>query len=102
MPKEVQIEELLLTKWDQTNGILEVKIKCSSGTYIRSIARDLGEILGSEGCLLNLKRISACGFHLKDSIKISALNKLMHEKKITLSQQFLLLTIFQPLFYEMM
>ena len=81
LPKEVQIEELLLTKWDQTNGILEVKIKCSSGTYIRSIARDLGEILGSEGCLLNLKRISACGFHVKDSIKISALNKLMHEKK---------------------
>ena len=79
-PKKVKIEELLLTKWDQTNGILEVKIKCSSGTYIRSIARDLGEILGSEGCLLNLKRISACGFNAKDSIKISDLNKLKYEK----------------------
>ena len=79
-PKEVKIEELLLTKWDQTNGILEVKIKCSTGTYIRSIARDLGEILGSGGCLLNLKRISACGFHAKDSIKISDLNKFKYEK----------------------
>ena len=79
-PKEVKIEELLLTKWDQTNGILEVKIKCSTDIYIRSIARDLGEILGSGGCLLNLKRISACGFHAKDSIKISDLNKFKYEK----------------------
>ena len=75
-PREVEIEELVLKKWDQTNGILEIKISCTSGTYIRSIARDLGEILDSEGCLLNLKRISACGFHEKNSIKISDLGEL--------------------------
>ena len=55
-------------------GILEVKISCSSGTYIRAIARDLGRILGSEGCLLFLKRISACGFHENNSIKITELS----------------------------
>ena len=49
-------------------------MSCSSGTYIRSIARDLGGILDSEGCLLKLKRISACGFHEKNSIKISDLS----------------------------
>ena len=76
LPKEVRIEELSLIKWDQKKGILDLKIKCSSGTYIRSIARDLGESLGSEGCLLNLKRISACGFHEKESIKILDLVKL--------------------------
>ena len=81
-PREVEIEELVLKEWDQANGILEIKVSCSSGTYIRSIARDLGEILDSEGCLLKLKRISACGFHEKDSIKISDLNKL-NEKKVT-------------------
>ncbi len=32
--------------------------------------------IDSEGCLLNLKRISACGFHVKNSIKISDLGKL--------------------------
>ena len=74
-PREVTIEELLLMKWDQTNGIIEIKIKCSAGTYIRSIARDLGTILNSEGCLLKLKRISACGFHEKNSIKISDIKK---------------------------
>jgi len=62
-------------KWDQIKGIIEIKIKCSAGTYIRAIARDLGEILNSEGCLLQLKRISACGFNEQNSIKISEIEK---------------------------
>ena len=74
-PRKVKIDELLLMKWDQINGIIEIKIKCSAGTYIRSIARDLGEILNSEGCLLQLKRISACGFDEQNSIKISDIEK---------------------------
>ena len=74
-PREVTIEELLLMKWNQTNGIIEIKIKCSAGTYIRSIARDLGTILNSEGCLLKLKRISAFGFHEHNAIKISEIKK---------------------------
>ncbi len=74
-PREVKIDELTLIKWDQINGIIEIKIKCSAGTYIRSIARDLGEILNSEGCLLQLKRISACGFHDQNSVKISDIEK---------------------------
>jgi tRNA pseudouridine55 synthase len=69
--REVIIEDLILMKWDQSKGIIEIRIKCSSGTYIRAIARDLGKVLNSEGCLLKLKRISACGFHEQNSIKIS-------------------------------
>jgi len=74
-PREVKIDELILMKWDQINGILEIKIKCSAGTYIRSIARDLGKELNSEGCLLLLNRISACGFHENNSIKILDIEK---------------------------
>ena len=74
-PREVKIDELTLMKWDQIKGIIEIKIKCSAGTYIRAIARDLGEILNSEGCLLQLKRISACGFDEQNSIKISDIEK---------------------------
>ena len=74
-PREVKIDELILLKWDKTNGIIEIKIKCSAGTYIRSIARDLGKLLNSEGCLLVLKRIAACGFHEENSIKISDMEK---------------------------
>ena len=74
-PREVNIYELILIKWDQIKGIIEIKIKCSAGTYIRSIARDLGKALNSEGCLLVLKRISACGFDEENSIKISDIKK---------------------------
>ncbi|WP_288261849.1 tRNA pseudouridine(55) synthase TruB [uncultured Prochlorococcus sp.] len=74
-PREVKIDELILMNWDQLNGIVEIKIQCSSGTYIRSIARDLGKVLNSEGCLFLLKRISASGFHEQNSIKISDIKK---------------------------
>ena len=74
-PREVTIYELTLINWDQVNGIIEIKIKCSAGTYIRSIARDLGEALNSEGCLLMLKRTEACGFHENNSVKISDMKK---------------------------
>ena len=74
-PREVKIDELTLMTWDQLNGLIEIRIKCSAGTYIRAIARDLGEILNSEGCLLQLKRISACGFDEQNSIKIADIEK---------------------------
>jgi len=89
-PREVKIDELILMRWDQINGIIEIKIKCSAGTYIRSIARDVGEILDSEGCLLQLKRISACGFDEKNSIKISDIEK---EKRGGNSKNFIIPTI---------
>jgi len=89
-PREVKIDELILMKWDQINGIIEIKIKCSAGTYIRAIARDLGEILNSEGCLLQLKRISACGFDEQNSIKISDIEK---EKEKNNSKKFIIPTI---------
>jgi len=82
-PREVKIDELNLIKWDQINGIIEIKIKCSAGTYIRAIARDLGQILNSEGCLLELKRISACGFDEQNSIKISDMEKEKSKKNTT-------------------
>ena len=50
-------------------------ITCSSGTYIRAIARDLGIALDSEGCLLNLRRIKASGFSENSSYTISDLEK---------------------------
>jgi len=89
-PREVKIDKLTLMKWDQINGIIEIKIKCSAGTYIRAIARDIGEILNSKGCLLQLKRISACGFDEQNSIKISDIEK---EKVGEKSKNFIIPTI---------
>ena len=89
-PREVKIDEIILMKWDPINGIIEIKIKCSAGTYIRAIARDLGKVLNSEGCLLQLKRISACGFDEKNSITISDIEKEKGKKK---SKNFIIPTI---------
>ena len=43
-------------------GIVDVEIHCSSGTYIRSLADDLGRALGGSAHLRNLRRISVGGF----------------------------------------
>ena len=68
--KEVTVESLILKDWDQANGQLRIEINCSSGTYIRSIARDLGILLKTEGCLYDLRRIKASGFSEDTAIKL--------------------------------
>ena len=73
--KEVNIMELIVNKWEQDKGLLHIKIKCSAGTYIRSIARDLGKAIGSEGCLFYLERTESSGFNINKSIKIEDLKK---------------------------
>ena len=73
--KEVKVESLILKDWDVANGQLRIEINCSSGTYIRSIARDLGNLLKSEGCLYDLRRIRASGFSEDESIDLEHLIK---------------------------
>jgi len=62
--------ELLNYDWP----FLEIKIKCSSGTYIRSLARDIGESLGCGGYLEELCRIKIGEFFLSDALEIPQLN----------------------------
>ena len=50
------------------------KIFCSKGTYIRSIARDLGESLGCGGHLSGLKRVLQGPFSLKNALTLDDLN----------------------------
>ena len=50
----------------------KVKISCSSGTYIRSIAHHLGKELKTGGILLNLKRTKVGDFDIKNSEKIKS------------------------------
>ena len=80
--KEVKVDSLILKDWDQTNGQLRIDINCSSGTYIRAIARDLGILLKSEGCLYALRRIKASGFNENTSIDLENLiNEKNHKEK---------------------
>jgi tRNA pseudouridine55 synthase len=65
-PKRIQIHEIELLKFASPDIFL--RINCSKGTYIRSIARDLGLTLGSGGHLVELKRTRSGDFKLDDAL----------------------------------
>jgi tRNA pseudouridine55 synthase len=66
--RPVSVHRLELLHWDPELGRLELEVACSAGTYIRSLARDLGEALGCGGCLAQLQRTEALGFKLEQSV----------------------------------
>lgn len=55
-PKVLVIDEIELLDFNPDEMVLTLRIVCSKGTYIRAIARDLGEALGSGGHLIGLRR----------------------------------------------
>ena len=67
-PKKVTINKLKIISWSQRRGELIVYVECSTGTYIRSLARDIGEKLGCGGCLKKLRRTKAYDFKEKHSV----------------------------------
>lgn len=58
------------------------RIRCSRGTYIRSLCRDIGEQLGCGGCMERLVRTKACGFHMADSLHLSEIEALVQEGRL--------------------
>jgi len=52
----------------------EVKVRCGKGTYIRSIARDIGRMLGCGGHIRKLKRISIGSFSVSDALDLEELS----------------------------
>jgi tRNA pseudouridine55 synthase len=63
---------------------LEVAIACGGGTYIRAIARDLGDKLGIGGTLAHLIRTQSCGMKLTDSITLEELQSQLEQDTFTL------------------
>lgn len=70
---------------------LEVAIDCSSGTYIRAIARDLGQMLGVGGTLANLVRTESCGMQLENSITLKQIESQLQQHTFALIQPNLML-----------
>lgn len=62
--------------------VVQVKVSCSAGTYIRSIARDLGINLEVGGCLKSLIRERAGSFTLQESIGLNELSELKISGKL--------------------
>lgn len=60
---------------DYEYPILKIKTTVSSGTYIRSLARDIGRKIGSGAYLKNLRRTKIGKFDVKDAVKLDNLSK---------------------------
>lgn len=72
-PRKVVINDLKIESFNETTQSLKLYINCSKGTYIRSIANDLGESLGCGGYLTELVRVRAGKFLIENSVKLENL-----------------------------
>ncbi|KPL10510.1 hypothetical protein AMJ71_02840 [candidate division TA06 bacterium SM1_40] len=67
VPRDVTIHELELRSYE--SPFIGLRVVCSKGTYIRALARDIGETLGCGGCLVDLVRIRVGRFELREAIE---------------------------------
>ena len=72
-PKLVKIDDIKIV--DYSNNILTVIISCGSGTYIRSICRDLAEKLNSYATMIELVRTGVGRINLKNCVNIQELDE---------------------------
>ncbi len=70
-PRRVRIDELRLVEWNPPWATIEVA--CSAGTYIRALARDIGERLGCGAHVAELRRLASGPFTLADAVPWEAL-----------------------------
>ncbi len=69
-PKLVRVDRIDVLSY--TSPDAELDIQCGKGTYIRSIARDLGRTLGCGAYLTSLRRTRVGPFHVSDALPIDA------------------------------
>lgn len=73
-PKTLQIDEIELTAFSPEDMTMQIRVVCGKGTYIRALARDIGEALGSGAYLTALRRTRVGDVRVEDCIKIDDLN----------------------------
>ena len=74
-PRKVTISKIELKEFDKTSQSAKITVACSKGTYIRSIAYDLGAKLGCGGYLTALERTKAGKFQVNTTIKLEDLTE---------------------------
>ena len=81
--REVEITDIRVLNWAEGDyPELDVAIACGSGTYIRSIARDLGEKLGCGATLSGLRRTYSNGFDLNSSLSFEQIAELLRSHSL--------------------
>mgnify|MGYP001078301350 CR=1 FL=1 len=70
-PRSVTIHTLEVT--EQTGEAeYQLRVRCSKGTYVRTLCHDIGQALGCGGCMSSLRRVKAAGFTPEDSVTLEA------------------------------
>ena len=70
-PRPITIHELTLLK--QGENTLRLRVRCSKGTYIRTLCKDIGEALGCGGCMESLRRVSAGEYTIDEAVPLQEL-----------------------------
>ncbi len=63
-------------EWKYYDRSIRFKIKCSRGTYVRSIAHQLGEVLGCGGTLSSLRRVEIGEYSINNAVSIDKFEKM--------------------------
>ena len=77
---EVDVKELIVH--ELTGDTVRLSVRCSAGTYIRSIAHDLGQTLGCGAILTSLRRTASGEFRVSDAKTIAELEELSSAGRI--------------------
>jgi len=83
-PRRVEIRSLDLVAWDgadPSRPTATLEVRCSAGTYVRAIARDLGERLGSGAYLAALTRTASGPFRIEDAHSLDTARRVLAEDR---------------------
>ncbi len=69
-PRFIRISRFEATRYEEPE--IDFTLDCTKGTYVRSLANDIGENLGCGGYLSSLRRTSSDKFHIRDAIELEA------------------------------
>ena len=70
-PRPITIHQLTLL--ETTENTLRLRVKCSKGTYIRTLCKDIGEALGCGGCMQELRRVTAGEYTIEEAVPLQTL-----------------------------
>jgi len=80
--RNIEIYKIKLIKIDKKEKILKFEVKCSKGTYIRSLCEDIAQRLNTVGYMYNLNRIQVGAFDISNAISIEEIQENENPKEI--------------------
>ena len=70
-PREIEIFQLDLLEF--TGNTAKLRVRCSKGTYIRTLCKDIGEACGCGGCMAALRRVQAGEYTIAEAVPLQEL-----------------------------